>query len=107
MEDNWPLAAVVIMIAVDKVIGILKDRGIDLRKLADNVEELHKWHSKEDEDGVKVWYVRKTLEAAIDKLADNISVQTKILERMHAEDNVTRKRVEMLEAQMQRRSESE
>lgn len=44
------------------------------------VHELHTWHNKEDDDGVKVWYVRSSLERSIDRLADNVEAQTKVLE---------------------------
>lgn len=45
-------------------------------------KDLHVWHSKEDDDGVKVWYVRKSLENAVTKLADNIEAQTTLLTRL-------------------------
>lgn len=41
--------------------------------------ELHKWHDKEDADGVKVWYVRQSLETAILKLTDTIASQTDLI----------------------------
>ena len=54
-----------------------------MRKLSKQVDELHAWHNREDEDGVKVWYVRKSLEDAISKLADNLEQQTAVLSDMH------------------------
>lgn len=36
------------------------------------LKDLHVWHAKEDEEGVKVWYVRKSLEDAVQRLADAI-----------------------------------
>ena len=33
------------------------------------IKELHEWHSREDDEGIKVWYVRKSLGDAIDKIA--------------------------------------
>lgn len=30
-------------------------------RMARQLDDLHDWHAKEDEDGVKVWYVRKEL----------------------------------------------
>lgn len=44
--------------------------------------ELHRWHDKEDEDGVKVWYVRQSLERAIERLAEAAVSQTKLLEEI-------------------------
>jgi hypothetical protein len=44
--------------------------------------ELHRWHDKEDDDGVKVWYVRQSLENAINKLAEAADAQTRLLEEV-------------------------
>jgi len=46
------------------------------------MKDLHDWHNKEDEDGVKIWYVRRSLEEAIARLSENIAMQTRILERL-------------------------
>ena len=40
------------------------------------VDDLYKWHDQRDSDGAFAWYVRKSLETAINKLADNIEKQT-------------------------------
>ena len=82
------MAVLLLIFAGDKVFGFLKDRGVDLPKLSRQLEELHQWHDREDEDGVKVWYVRKTLESAIERLSENIATQTKILQEMHRENKV-------------------
>lgn len=59
-----------------------------LTPLARLTEELHGWHNKEDEDGVKVWYVRRSLEkaivqlgAAVEHLSRNQDRLTDLLER--------------------------
>ena len=51
-------------------------------KISKEVEDLHEWHDNRDEDGVFKWYVRASLERAIDQLAENIDEQTKMLERL-------------------------
>ena len=33
------------------------------------IKELHVWHDLEDEEGVKVWYVRKSLVTAIEAIS--------------------------------------
>lgn len=43
------------------------------------VKDLHVWHAKEDDEGVKVWYVRKSLEDAVVRLAE-------LLDRMDRRD---------------------
>ena len=50
-----------------------------LNDLVRQVRELHEWHAKEDDDGVKVWYVRKSLEQSIARLADAAEQQTRAL----------------------------
>lgn len=55
----------------------------ELLAMAKQVQDLYDWHSKTDDDGVKVWYVRRSLEKAIDKLGDNLELQTKLLSEMH------------------------
>ena len=53
-----------------------------LSKMGNQTRDLWVWHNKEDADGVKVWYVRQSLEDAIQRLADNIATQTKMLDKM-------------------------
>ena len=44
------------------------------------VKELHEWHNKEDDEGVKVWYTRnKGMEETLEKMAD-------IVDRMDRRD---------------------
>jgi hypothetical protein len=50
---------------------------------------MYDWHDKNDEDGVKIWYVRRSLEEALHEnvkainiLAKNSEVQTRLLEDM-------------------------
>lgn len=44
----------------------------DLAEVKSQVKDLHDWHAKEDEDGVKVWYVRKSLVDAIENLGNAV-----------------------------------
>jgi hypothetical protein len=50
---------------------------------------MYDWHDKADEDGVKIWYVRRSLEEALHEnvkainiLAKNSEMQTRLLEDM-------------------------
>jgi len=52
-------------------------------------KSMYEWHDKSDEDGVKIWYVRRSLEEALQEnvkainiLAKNSEVQTRLLEDM-------------------------
>lgn len=73
-----------------KIINDRVDR-VDLK--VDNLLQLNKtmfdWHDKSDEDGVKIWYVRRSLEEALQEnvrainiLAKNSETQTRLLEDM-------------------------
>jgi len=48
-------------------------------QLFQQTDELHKLHSIKDEDGVPVWYVRKSLEKAINNLSENVARQTSMM----------------------------
>lgn len=61
----------------------------DLGKLKKESEDMYDWHNKSDGDGVKVWYVRQSLENALrdnakatEAIARNIELQTRLLEEM-------------------------
>jgi SH3-like domain-containing protein len=45
--------------------------------------DLHDWHNVTDVDGVKVWYMRSSLEKAIENLSVNVKEQTGVLHKMH------------------------
>lgn len=54
-------------------------------------EQLFTMHNQKDADGVYVWYVKHSLTEAINKIADAITLQTqllqKIVEHQDTEDN--------------------
>lgn len=75
----WLIAG---LLVVDKVLAALKARGIDLKKVAEQVDELHRWHDMADTDGVKVWYVRQSLEKTINKQTETIEKLCRTLDRM-------------------------
>lgn len=53
-----------------------------LDDLSDKTHDLWEWHSKEDDDGVKVWYMRKSLEKTLENLANTIRAQNEISDRI-------------------------
>lgn len=74
-------------------IEIVKNKLEKLDYKMDGLYNLNKtmfeWHDKSDEDGVKIWYVRRSLEEALQEnvkainiLAKNSEVQTRLLEDM-------------------------
>lgn len=62
---------------------------IKVDNLVQTNKTMYDWHDKNDEDGVKIWYVRRSLEEALHEnvkainiLAKNSEIQTKLLEDM-------------------------
>lgn len=47
-----------------------------IKAIAKQTDDLYRWHDVRDNEGVPIWYVRKSLEKAINKLADNVEKQT-------------------------------
>ena len=69
-----------------EVTGVLKARRpdtVDLRALSRKVDELHSWHDKEDADGVKIWYYRRSLEDSINRLCDVIEKQSQLFDKLY------------------------
>ena len=83
--ENLDVIAVVGMATVvvaDRILSQLKARGVDLQKLARQQEDLWQWHAREDDEGVKVWYVRRSLEDAIKELSLSIRTQTEVMAQL-------------------------
>jgi hypothetical protein len=55
--------------------------SVDWKKLENQTDQLYKWHNVLDDDGVPIWYVRRSLEEAILKLSDNIMKQTIVYDK--------------------------
>jgi len=83
--DTGMLIAIFVVMLVDRLFSVLKNRGIDLNLIAKQISELHEWHAISDAEGVKIWYVRRSLEEAILKLSDNLNKQTEVLAEIHRE----------------------
>lgn len=63
------------------------------QKVAAQVDDLYEWHRVTDQDGVKLWYVPRSMTAAIDDQTEvlrglqvMISAQTDLLARMERRD---------------------
>ncbi|PIR17593.1 MAG: hypothetical protein COV46_03540 [Deltaproteobacteria bacterium CG11_big_fil_rev_8_21_14_0_20_49_13] len=92
--------AVLVIREVLNFLRIRKNGGYPDRKFSEMynwVEDLWNWHNVTDNDGVKIWYVRRSLEDAIRKLSDNIDVQTKAFQEMVNEMKATRRDLSLVE----------
>ncbi|MEQ1704400.1 MAG: hypothetical protein ABL867_00335 [Rickettsiales bacterium] len=75
------------LLVLREVFGFLKERvrythNAALEQMAKEVHEMHEWHAVTDEDGVKVWYIRRSLENTLDKLSHTLDAQTQLLKEM-------------------------
>jgi len=67
---------------IEQITGIYvhtNSSSSETEKVLDYVEDLHKWHDKEDDDGVKIWYVRRSLEQSIKKLPITLEKQRELM----------------------------
>jgi DNA-binding protein H-NS len=86
----------------DKIVKI----DIKVDELVKDSAEMYDWHDKSDQDGVKVWYVRQSLENALrdnakatEAIAKNIELQTRLLEEMiQTQRVVTKEQSEMMKS---------
>ena len=84
-ELRFKLIAEQIIVMTDGVRD-LKNRVETINK---EVHTMYEWHDKDDSDGVKVWYIRQSLEnvlrdnaRAVAAIAKNSELQTRLLEEM-------------------------
>ena len=85
MNEALIVGLVTIAIGLIEVIkGIIKKFGESKSVLTETeraqLKDLWDWHSKEDSDGVKVWYIRQSLADAITAFASSVEAQTRALE---------------------------
>ncbi len=71
--DSIAIVVVVAVFVFDKILGMLKNRGIDVQKITRQIDDLYQWHDVRDEDGVLRWHNRKSLEDAMKTLAQSMA----------------------------------
>jgi hypothetical protein len=61
------------MTNLESLVSGIKVRSVNIAR---QTEDLWKWHNQKDEDGVPVWYVRRSLERSIRELSESVRAQT-------------------------------
>jgi len=88
--DNPVLISILAFLVVDKGLYYLQKGGVDLRKLARQIQDLYDWHAKEDSRGVKMWYGDPALADAVKSLAKSterhIYLTEKMLDRLESHE---------------------
>ena len=112
-EVAAPSVAVVALVVVilDRVFTFVKHQrgnGSDalISQIAVQTAELHTWHAREDEEGVKIWYVRRSLEKAVLELSANTSAQTELLRELVREVQGDRRALADLRDELKQRSQN-
>ena len=68
-------------VLIESVIGLgLSGVLYFLFTLHSKVKDLHEWHNKEDDEGVKIWYTRNA------KMEETLEKMTDILDRLDRRD---------------------
>ncbi len=91
-------AVIVIKIVLDE----LRDRRDAARRskletIAQQTRDLWEWHNVNDQNGVKLWYSRRSLEDTIRKLVEIAEHQRAILERIDLHLSDLKERMKQLE----------
>lgn len=84
--DNIAAVVIVGVVVLDKSISMLKSRGIDLQTMAKQIDSLDKLHAVTDQDGVPIWYFRRSLDEILLKLVQ-------YLEKMDRRQEIDAERV--------------
>lgn len=79
----------------ERLMKFFKNRGVDLQKIAKQVDTLSAQHNVMGTDGVPVWYVRRSLEDVIGELAKAVNAQTVLLSEMVTEIRAHRREDEI------------
>lgn len=84
-----------------KMIKLQEDQNLILKRMADQTNQLYKWHAKTDDDGVPVWYVKKSLEKAIINLGTAIDKLGSVLTQLHTRQAECKETVDCIKMDMQ------
>lgn len=86
-----PIGVLIAFVVLREFFNYLKSKksnnnGCNMRLNFDEIEkkvkDLYDWHNVTDQDGVKVWYTRRSLEKSIDKLNETIAKQNDLLQAL-------------------------
>jgi len=75
-------------------------------QISKQIDDLHDWHKVTDEDGVKVWYVRRSLETSLKDLSDNIRIQTEVLQKILQTQTNMENNMNKLEADLAKQADN-
>lgn len=71
-----------------------------VKVLIKQTEDLWDWHNKEDDDGVKIWYVRSSLQSTLDRLNSVLATQNEFLPKIVTKINTLEEELECLSEEL-------
>ena len=89
-------AGLLVLILLREIFGFLKNKGVrnGYEEHQDKISQIYEWqkdlyrmHNVYDDDGVPKWYVKKSVESALESIAECLSMQTELLKKIEGRIN--------------------
>lgn len=78
--QDYALFGILGVLIVERALTTLKARGVDLQKMSNQLDDLHKWHSVTHKNGfTKVWYLPADLSDSIERIEIKVRAANKEL----------------------------
>jgi hypothetical protein len=87
IQENLPWLGLGLIYIIDRSVNVLKNRGIDLKRMTEEINEIWEWQRKEAEH----------LERAIIDLSRSIRIQTDVMKELHIEIRESRRDIRSLD----------
>jgi len=73
-----------VYVLVKMILDHSKKNPVDetIKVMGEQLHDLYSWHDINDDEGVKIWYNRRSVERAVEKIADSQATQTEILKNL-------------------------
>lgn len=75
-----------------------------LDETSDRIDDLWEWHNKEDGDGVRIWYVRSSLQKTLDKLGETLNKEHALVSEMANNYSLLKVEVDRLKDELDKRN---
>ena len=72
VNGTKPASDAATLVGIGKINEALRAHFDEDSTAAKHIGDLHRWHDVRDNEGIPVWYVRRSLESAILKLTDAV-----------------------------------
>ena len=105
--EQMAIAGMALVFMVDKLFAQFKSRGVDLPKLAQQINNLYAWHDSRGDDEILKWYVPKLLKRHVyenhDLLLDanrELRIMKEACQRCHARQKVMHEQIKSIQPEV-------